>query len=124
MPKIFGYKIFGSGICGTVFRLRCPRCHIGKLFWSWLKLRRTCHSCRLPLHKLDAQDGPAAFSILIISIINIPLAILLESFLQPPLWLLALIFAILLPLQAFAILRPIKAFFIACAYRFNVRNDS
>ena len=47
------------------WRQRCPNCGSGRLFSSYLKLRKSCPVCDEDLSHARADDGPAYLTILI-----------------------------------------------------------
>lgn len=47
------------------WRQRCPNCGSGRLFASYLKLRKSCPVCDEDLSHARADDGPAYLTILI-----------------------------------------------------------
>ena len=102
---------------------KCPRCGVGRLYASFLKVAPTCGSCELDLSKEDSGDGPAAFLIFGIGGIVLFLALIVELAVQPPYW---LHFVIWIPmiLGLFWLLAPrAKAIFIALQFQ-NRASDS
>jgi uncharacterized protein (DUF983 family) len=101
----------------TALRARCPRCGRGRLYDGALALRAACASCSLDLAAQDPGDGPAVLGIFVLGFLLVPLAIVFDALLSPPLWLTAILFAVLLVAAAIAGLRIAKAAFIALHYR-------
>jgi uncharacterized protein (DUF983 family) len=96
---------------------RCPRCGKGPLFKGFLGLQDRCSICGLDYSKADAGDGPAVFLIFILGFTVVPIVILIELLYQPPIWLHAIIGAVLILGGALALLRPMKALMIALQFR-------
>jgi uncharacterized protein (DUF983 family) len=87
------------------------------LYEGVLKVRAACPVCGLDLRGHDSGDGPVFFVLSLLCLVAVVGALVLEFTMQPPLWLQALGWAILLPLAAVLLLRPVKAFMIASQYR-------
>jgi len=98
---------------------RCPACGQGKLFSGFLTVSKVCSSCDLSFAEHDAADGPAVFGIFIIGGGVVTLALLLERWLSPPLWVHALLWAPSIIGGSLAILRPTKGLIIALQHRFR-----
>ncbi len=101
------------GGAASLFRVallgRCPRCGQGALFAGLLTVRETCDTCGLDLRAQDAGDGPAVFAILLVGAIAVIAALVVEVRYEPPLWLHALLWPVLvLPLSVW-IMRVLKA---------------
>lgn len=105
----------------TGLKCRCPRCGEGPLFYSYLKVSKTCESCGLDLAFADSGDGPAIFIIFLVSPIIIALAMILDSLFHPSpivhlaLWLPATVILCL------ALLPPFKGIMIALQYRHDAK---
>ena len=97
--------------------MSCPRCGRGPLFDGYLQVAERCSACGLDLRQADSGDGPAVFIILILGAIVVPLALLFETWVGPPLWLHALIWPVVIIGGALAMLRPMKGLMIAVQYR-------
>lgn len=99
---------------------KCPRCKRGDLYRQGrftLSLRKKCTQCGLNLKKNDAADGPAVFLIFILGAALVPLALLLEAWLAPPLWVHALLWLAVTLAITIGALRPLKAFVIALQFK-------
>ena len=81
-----GYYPYRSPIA-TGLACRCPRCGQGRLYGGFLTVAETCDVCGLDLRKADSGDGPAVFIIFILGVLVVPLALLFEAQVAPPLWL-------------------------------------
>ena len=73
------------------FRGRCPNCGQGKLFRAFLKVADRCEVCGTELYHQRADDAPPYFVILITGHIVVPISLIVETELSPPLWLHAVI---------------------------------
>jgi uncharacterized protein (DUF983 family) len=98
---------------------KCPRCGQGSLYPSGfnLALNTTCPSCGLDLAKNDSADGPAVFLIFFLGFLLVPLALLLENLVAPPLWVHAVLWGIIAFGITIGLLRPLKAYIIALQYK-------
>ncbi len=76
-----------------------------------------CGVCGLDLSAHDAGDGPAVFVIFLLGAVVVPLALLLESWAAPPMWLHLVIWPPVIVALAVAALRPIKAVLVAFHYK-------
>jgi uncharacterized protein (DUF983 family) len=88
---------------------RCPACGKGSLFSGYLKFADHCEACGEDFSKADAGDGPAVFVILVAGAILVPLVLVVELSLTPPLWLHAVLWPPLSTALILALLRPFKA---------------
>ena len=96
---------------------RCPRCGETSLFDGILTVRERCESCGFDLRAHDVGDGAAVFVILILGFLVVGLALLLEAKAEPPLWVHAVIWPVVIFGGTIAMLRPLKATLIALQYR-------
>ncbi len=95
---------------------KCPRCGRGALFNGFLTVAESCSACGLDLSKADSADGPAVFVIFILGFLLVPLALLFEAMVEPPLWLHVVIWPPLILGGSLALLRPMKGVMIALQY--------
>jgi uncharacterized protein (DUF983 family) len=97
----------------------CPRCKQGALYKPGLtlSLRDRCAVCGLDLSRNDSADGPAVFLIFIFGFALVPLALVLEFTLHPPLWVHAVLWGAVLVALTVGCLRPIKAYIIALQFK-------
>ena len=95
---------------------RCPRCGRGALFDGYLTVAERCSACGLDLRKADSGDGPAVFIIFILGFLIVPLALLFEATVEPPLWLHMVLWPPVVLVGALALLRPMKGVLIALQY--------
>ena len=101
------------------WQCKCPKCGRGNLYKPGLTLdlRDKCEICGLDLGKNDSADGPAVFLIFILGFLLVPLALILDARLQPPLWVHVLLWGTLALGITVGMLRPLKAYIIALQYK-------
>jgi uncharacterized protein (DUF983 family) len=93
------------------FQRRCPFCRQGRLFRPWsVTIVDSCTSCGAPLGRHDVGDGAAVLLIFIFGFSIIPLALVLEYFIGPPLWVHIIIWGAVLLGLALAALPAAKAY--------------
>jgi uncharacterized protein (DUF983 family) len=90
------------------FRGRCPNCGQGRAFRAFLKVVDRCEVCGTELYHQRADDAPPYFVILITGHIVVPLALIVETELGPPLWVHAVIWGPLTVALALGLLQPVK----------------
>jgi uncharacterized protein (DUF983 family) len=98
---------------------KCPKCGTGDLYKPGLTLdlRDRCETCGLDLSKNDSADGPAVFLIFILGFSLVPMALVLDAWVQLPVWVHLLIFTPLALGITVGMLRPLKAYIIALQYK-------
>lgn len=103
----------------TALSCRCPSCKRENIYKSGLTLevREKCPACDLKLSEHDCGDGPAVFLIFILGFLLVPLALLLEFTLAPPLWFHAVFWGVVALGMTLGLLRPLKAFVIALQFK-------
>ena len=99
------------------FHCRCPRCGRGRVFSGYLKLAETCESCGLELGAMDSGDGPAVFVMFIVLIITMPLVFLVWALFEPPIWVHAILWPIVIIGLSLALLRPAKGLMLGIQYK-------
>ncbi len=67
-------------------RQQCPACGKKSIFSHYLKVRETCQKCGLYLAGHQADDAPPYFTMFIVSLVIVPLALLVEREFAPPLY--------------------------------------
>ncbi|MDO9502300.1 DUF983 domain-containing protein [Falsiroseomonas sp.] len=107
----------------TGLACRCPRCGQGRLFSGYLELVEHCDICDLDLRDSDSGDGPAVFVIFALGFIVVPIALWVEARFQPPLWLHAVLWSIMILGGALALLRPFKGVMVALQYKHRGISD-
>jgi uncharacterized protein (DUF983 family) len=103
----------------TALSCTCPRCKTGHLYPATisLNLNDKCPNCGLNLAKNDSADGPAVFLIFILGFLLVPLALLFEFTVHPPLWVHAVLWTVVALALTLGALKPLKAFIIALQFR-------
>ena len=100
-------------------RCGCPRCGKGPIFphrWT-LQTKETCPHCEFPLAKNDSGDGPAVFLIFVLGFLLLPLALVLEGWAHPPLWVHAVVWGAAALLICGVTMQPIKAYVLLLQFR-------
>jgi len=96
---------------------RCPRCRRGPLFSGLLAIREACPACGLDLRAHDAGDGPAVAGIFVVGAAAVIAALVVDVKYEPPLWVHALLWPVLvLPLSVW-VMRIAKAVLVGLQYR-------
>ncbi len=90
------------------FRQSCPACGHAPLYHSFLKTHDQCAHCGTPLSAHEADDAPPYFTIFIVGHVVIPIALLVERFYAPPLWVFACLFSVLALVTALLALPRVK----------------
>jgi uncharacterized protein (DUF983 family) len=101
----------------TGLSCRCPRCGQGRLFDGFLKTVKNCPVCGADLQKADSGDGPAVFIIFILGFLVVPLALLLEAKVEPPMWVHLAIWPAVILGGSIGLLQPLKGLMIALQFR-------
>lgn len=99
------------------FNCRCPRCGRGRLFFGYLNVVERCESCGLELGAMDTGDGPAVFVMFIVLILTVPLVFLVWGLFDPPIWLHAILWPIVVTGLSLALLRPAKGIMIGLQFK-------
>lgn len=110
-----GYRPHVSPIAAGL-ACKCPRCGRGRLYEGYLTLVERCEVCGTDLRKADSGDGPAVFIIFILGALVVPMALLLETQLAPPLWVHMALWPFVMLGGALALLRPMKSLLIAIQF--------
>jgi uncharacterized protein (DUF983 family) len=100
----------------TGIRGRCPRCQEGHIFQGFLKIAPRCEVCGLDFSFADPADGPAFFSMSVVSPLVVALALWLEMAWQAPYWVHLFTTLPLLFGGCIAMLRPIKGWLFCSQY--------
>lgn len=103
----------------AALKCACPRCGQGRLFKKGITLDivERCDACDLALAKNDSGDGPAVFMIFILGFSLVPLALLFDHFVTPPLWVHAVLWTIVALGICLFTLQPIKAYVVALQFK-------
>ncbi len=67
-------------------RLKCPKCGIGRMFSSYLKVADNCPACGEALHHQRADDAPPYFTMFIVCHIVVAGVLIAEKALAPSFW--------------------------------------
>jgi len=118
-PAPWPLPSFGAALARG-FVGRCPVCDRGPAFAGFLRVVPECSSCQTPLGLARADDAPPYFTILIVGHIVVPLMLLMERAMDPPLWLLSVIFLPLTAALAVGLLRPIKGATVGAMLKLNM----
>lgn len=89
-------------------RQTCPACGRGALYQAFLKTHEQCSQCGEMLGAHEADDAPPYFTIFIVGHVVIPLALLVERFYAPPLWIHATLFSLIAIITALLALPRVK----------------
>jgi uncharacterized protein (DUF983 family) len=96
---------------------RCPNCGEGHLFAGFLKVAPRCEACGYDLAKADSGDGPAVFVILIGGFLAAFGALFTEVALDPPVWVLLVVWLPMTLVICLALLRPMKGLMLSAQFR-------
>ncbi len=80
-------------------------------------MRDVCAHCGLALAKNDSADGPAVFLIFVLGFLLVPAALIVESVFSPPLWVHAVVWAVVALGITIGAMRPLKAYIIALQFK-------
>jgi uncharacterized protein (DUF983 family) len=97
---------------------RCPVCRKGRLFRPWsVSAVEACASCGEKLGQNDVGDGASVFLIFLLGFTLVPLALLLEHAVSPPLWVHVAVWGFVGFALIALILPAVKAYIILIEYR-------
>ncbi len=99
------------------FHCRCPRCGRGRLFSGYLKVVDRCESCGLELGAMDSGDGPAVFVMFIVLILTVPVVFLVWALFEPPIWVHAILWPIVVIGLSIGLLPPAKGIMIGLQFK-------
>jgi uncharacterized protein (DUF983 family) len=94
----------------------CPRCGVGRMFQSWLRIVPKCGNCGLDYRFAAPDDGPAFFSLCIIALPLIAIVVWLEVAYEPPYWVHLVTSVPLMVAGTILPLRPIKGWLVASQF--------
>jgi uncharacterized protein (DUF983 family) len=95
----------------------CPNCGQAPLYESLLKIRSECPNCKADFASEDSGDGPAVFVILIAGALIVPVILIIELALKPPVWALVLFALPFTALVCLGLLIPFKSMLFALHWR-------
>lgn len=103
----------------TGVKCLCPKCRQASIFPSALSFDVVdhCPQCRLKLSDNDSGDGPVVFILFILCFALVPLALVFEIWLAPPLWAHAVIWGATAIFLTLGTLKPLRAYIIALEYK-------
>lgn len=103
---------------------QCPQCLQGNLYQSIfdLAVKDKCENCGLDLGKNDSADGPAVFLIFILGFLLVPLALLFDAYVSPPLWVHAILWGIVALGLCIGALKPLKSYIIYLQFKHRKSN--
>jgi uncharacterized protein (DUF983 family) len=107
----------GVGLLKSALLGRCPQCGRGHVFAGLLDIRPACSACGLDLSAHDAGDGPAMAGIFLIGAITVVLALWVDARFEPPLWLHALIWPVVVLPLSLIVMRVAKALLLGLQWR-------
>ena len=98
---------------------KCPRCHEGHLYKAGftVDLRDFCTACGLDFTKNDSADGPAVFLIFLLGAMLVPLALLFDNIVSPPLWVHGILWSVVALGLTLGALKPLKSYIVALQYK-------
>ena len=94
------------------FKKKCPSCGESPLFSKFLKILPKCKKCGKNLSAYKSDDGPAYITILIVGHVIIPIVLLIEKNLSPPIVLQMTFWPIITIIFCLWLLPKIKGAFI------------
>lgn len=99
------------------FHCRCPHCGRGRLFSSYLKVIAKCEACGFELGALDTGDGPAVFVMFVVLVITVPLVFFVWAVFEPPVWVHAVLWPVVVTGLSLWLLPPAKGIMLALQYK-------
>ena len=84
-----------------------------------LTLRAQCPHCGLDLAQNDSADGPAVFLIFILGALLVPLALIFDALVSPPLWVHAVLWSVVAIALTIGTLKPLKSYIIYLQYKYR-----
>lgn len=98
---------------------KCPKCMKGNLYPSTfnLTLNKACGQCGLDLERNDSADGPAVLLIFVLGALLVPMALLFDHIVSPPLWVHAILWTAVTLAMTVGALKPIKSYIIYLQYK-------
>lgn len=103
---------------------RCPACGRGALLHSYLKPHESCTDCGLPFGPLRSDDAAPYFTIFLVGHIIVPLVLLSEQHIAPPVWLQLTIWLPLTVLLTLLMLPHVKGAAMAAIWSLKARDPS
>ncbi len=99
-------------------KARCPVCREGRLFKPWsVDPVDECSVCHARLGETDVGDGASVFLIFLLGATIVPLALVVDHFFSPPLWVHAVLWGSVMLGLIIVILPAVKSYIILLEYR-------
>ena len=116
---IFPLMLLNTELVKLGWACKCPKCKTGSLYKPGLTmdLRATCEHCGLDFTRNDSADGPAVFLIFVLGALLLPMALITDAWLEPPLWVHAVVWGALALGVTIGCLKPLKSVVIGLQYR-------
>lgn len=105
------------------WRTLCPQCGTAPAFRGYLKLKPECATCGAGLGRLRADDFPPYLTIVVVGHVIVPLILLAEKTLAPPVWLHMSVWPLLTLAMTLMLLRPIKGAVVGLMWFLGMRGD-
>lgn len=103
---------------------RCPSCGRGALLRGYLKAHESCANCGLPFEPLRSDDAAPYFTILIVGHIVVPLILITEQRMAPPLPVQLAIWLPVTGLLTLALLPYVKGAVMAAIWSLKAKDPS
>lgn len=107
----------------SVLLCRCPQCHEGKIYKSYLNLQDECLVCSWNMRDLMLGDAASWLTILLAGHFCVPI-IYLQIHYQWEIWLSAIISPLFLAVACLVILPISKSFFVSMSFKNQSHNNS
>ncbi|MEE9381551.1 MAG: DUF983 domain-containing protein [Hyphomonadaceae bacterium] len=109
-----------NGNIGRAFRRgafgKCPKCGEGALFAAYLKHVDACGTCNESYAEIDAADGPAWFTMILVGALLMPFAFIMIMAAPLPTWLTLIVLLVLVIVVTLAVLPRVKGAFIGVVW--------
>ena len=103
---------------------RCPACGRGALLRGYLKAHESCVNCGLPFEPLRSDDAAPYFTILIVGHVVVPLILLVEQHVSPPVSVQLAIWLPVTTLLTLALLPYVKGAVMAAIWSLKAKDPS
>jgi uncharacterized protein (DUF983 family) len=101
----------------SALSLKCPQCKKSSLYDKFFRLKNKCDSCGYNLKDIDVGDGPAYAGIFFVSFLIPILAIILEIYYEPSIWVHVVLWFPLIIIFSIFTIAISKSIFIWVDYR-------
>ncbi len=95
---------------------RCPSCGKGKLFRAYLKPVASCPVCGEDISHIQADDGPAWLTVLIVGHLIVALVLMVDGWSGWPMWTSMVVYPALALVMILALLPYAKGVFIGAIW--------